>query len=27
MVYLKQGPFSNDSELEEALKRYALESG
>jgi cytochrome c biogenesis protein CcmG/thiol:disulfide interchange protein DsbE len=27
MVYLKQGPFSNDSELEEDLKHYALESG
>ncbi len=27
LVYLKQGPFSNDSELEEDLKRYALESG
>jgi cytochrome c biogenesis protein CcmG/thiol:disulfide interchange protein DsbE len=27
LVYLKQGPYSKDSELEADLKRYALESG
>lgn len=27
LVYLKQGPYAHDSELEEDLKRYALESG
>jgi len=27
LVYLKQGPYSHDSELEEDLQRYALQSG
>ena len=27
LVYLKQGPYAHDSELEEDVKRYALESG
>jgi thiol-disulfide isomerase/thioredoxin len=27
LVYLKQGPYSHDSELEEDVKRYALEGG
>jgi cytochrome c biogenesis protein CcmG/thiol:disulfide interchange protein DsbE len=27
LVYLKQGPYAHDSELEEDLKRYALEGG
>ena len=27
LVYLKQGPYAHDSELEEDLQRYALESG
>jgi cytochrome c biogenesis protein CcmG/thiol:disulfide interchange protein DsbE len=27
LIYLKQGPYAHDSELEEDVKRYALESG
>lgn len=27
LVYLKQGPYAEDSELEEDVRRYALESG
>lgn len=27
LVYLKQGPYSDDSELEEDVRRYALQSG
>jgi cytochrome c biogenesis protein CcmG/thiol:disulfide interchange protein DsbE len=27
LVYLKQGPYAHDSELEEDVKRYALEGG
>jgi cytochrome c biogenesis protein CcmG/thiol:disulfide interchange protein DsbE len=27
LVYLKQGPYTDDSELEEDVKRYALKSG
>jgi cytochrome c biogenesis protein CcmG/thiol:disulfide interchange protein DsbE len=27
LVYLKQGPYAHDSELEEDVRKYALESG
>ena len=27
LVFLKQGPYAHDSELEEDVKHYALESG